>query len=134
MPHPQELRWFHRLRRFNRQWIDRLDPDWPPEGAHREEHAVLAAPEPMSAGELDLAGERTPNPNALKFHVGTPMTQRTLLPDQHDPQDPLAPLLDVPGVVSVFAVEDFVTVLKRPETEWDDALPGVRTHLEALFH
>jgi hypothetical protein len=62
------------------------------------------------------------------------MTQRTLLPDSHAPEDPLAPLLDVPGVVSVFAVEDFVTVLKRPEVEWDDMLSSVQAHLEALFN
>lgn len=134
MPDPQELRWFHRLRRFNRQWIDRLDPDWPAKSEALEEGASQGESAPAQPGARNLEGERTPNPHALKFHVGVAMSQRTLLPDQHDPEDPLAPLLDVPGVVSVFAVEDFVTVLKRPELEWDDALPKVRAHLEALFN
>jgi hypothetical protein len=134
MPDPQELRWFHRLRHFNRQWIDRLDPDWPPVEDGQGEGAAHADTQAAPPGALNLAGERTPNPHALKFHVGVSMTQRTLLPDSHAPEDPLAPLLDVPGVVSVFAVEDFVTVLKRPEVEWDDMLSSVQAHLEALFN
>ena len=130
MTKPQKQGWFHRLRRFNRRWIDQLDPDWP-----LDESAPASQPATSHSREWRaFEGERTPNPNALKFHVGRSVDQRTLLRDTPAPEDPLNPLLDVPGVVSVFAVEDFVTVLKGTDASWDDVLPDVQHILKGVFH
>lgn len=129
MAEPKNQGWFQRLRRFNRRWIDRLDPDWP---LKEDASPPKAAPTEGSVWRA-FEGERTPNPNALKFGVGRSVEQRTLLRDTPDPDDPLHRLFDVPGVVSVFAVEDFVTVLKGADASWDDVLPGVQDILKEVF-
>ena len=133
MEEPKKQSWFHRLRRFNRQWIDRMDPDWPVEESG-DDTAPKKAPSPSNDGDWrTFEGERTPNPNALKFCVGQPVQQRTLLPADASPEDPLSPLLAVPGVVSVFAVEDFVTILKGSDASWNEVLPPVRDILKGVF-
>ncbi|MEJ2678747.1 MAG: NifU N-terminal domain-containing protein [Gemmatimonadota bacterium] len=73
----------------------------------------------------------TPNPNAGKF-----VTDRTVVPDgasrsYFDPEeardDPVArALMGLPGVRSIFMVDDFITVTKAPTTPWEDLIPEVR--------
>jgi hypothetical protein len=43
-------------------------------------------------------------------------------------------LLAVPGVTSLFFLNDFVTVSKKPEANWDDILPKVKEALEKHPH
>lgn len=72
----------------------------------------------------------TPNPNAGKF-----VTDRPVVPDggsrsYFDPEeardDPVArALMGLPGVRSIFMVEDFITVTKAPTTPWADLIPEV---------
>jgi hypothetical protein len=72
----------------------------------------------------------TPNPNAGKFITG-----RELVPDDRPRSyfsaeeasgEPLASaLMALDGVASIFMVEDFVTVTKTPDADWDTLIPRV---------
>ncbi len=64
----------------------------------------------------------TPNENALKFTVN-----QTLLPSGHKTynsleqasESPVAQkLFAIDGVSSVFLIQDFITVTKKPEASW----------------
>jgi hypothetical protein len=73
----------------------------------------------------------TPNPNAGKF-----VTDRQVVPgggsrSYFDPDeasdDPVArALMGLPGVQSLFMVDDFITVTKAATTPWDSLIPVVR--------
>ena len=41
------------------------------------------------------------------------------------------PLMALEGVASVFMVEDFVTVTKRPEADWQELIPRVEAAIRA---
>lgn len=65
--------------------------------------------------------EPTPNPNALKFSVGSPVGgPATFVPGKETDNPMAAALLALPGVTSVFMTSDFVTVSKSVEGSWDD--------------
>ena len=79
--------------------------------------------------------QQTPNPNAGKFLVGRPVVEGDASRSYHGPEqaaaDPLAAaLFAVDGVASLFMVEDFITVMKRPETEWSALVPEVVAAIE----
>ena len=123
-----------RVRRANRRILDWIDP---PEPAPRAETApapaTAAAPTPPPKPALRIRAEATPNPHAMKFEVGVPVGSRTLNGPGDAEGDPLGALFDLEGVRAVFAVTDFVTVLKAPDTDWDALVPGVERVLsEAL--
>jgi hypothetical protein len=68
----------------------------------------------------------TPNPNAMKFTL-----DRTL-PEMFDVSSPDAAttpfqraVLAVPGVAGLFGVNDFVTVTRLPDAEWEPIVIAV---------
>ena len=69
----------------------------------------------------------TPNPNALRFTLDCPVPEGL-------EQSPFGEaVLAVPGVVSLFGVNDFVTVTRAPDADWDAIVTAVQaaaaTHL-----
>lgn len=78
---------------------------------------------------MTVTVDLTPNPNARKFTVGVSLGAPTTYRAGDTADDPIATILAVPGVTNVFTTSDFVTVSKRPETDWDDIQPAV---LQAL--
>jgi len=42
-------------------------------------------------------------------------------------------LFEVPGIVNVFVLPQFLTVTKAPEADWDAVMSGVESALEAYF-
>lgn len=70
---------------------------------------------------------RTPNPRALKFVLDVTLADRI---DAHrgDPSsDPfVSTVLATDGVESVFGVNDFVTVTRTPEADWDPIVCAVQ--------
>jgi hypothetical protein len=77
----------------------------------------------------------TPNPNAGKFALGRPSVpgggSRSYASREQAVGDALAePLFDLPGVVSVFMVADFVTVTKAESASWEKLVPQVIERLE----
>lgn len=80
----------------------------------------------------------TPNPNAGKFVVGRPVTpvgtSRSYYSAEEAASDPIArALLALDGVRSVFMVNDFVTVTKKPTVLWDDLAPAVSAVLDGVL-
>jgi hypothetical protein len=82
--------------------------------------------------------EDTPNPDAMKFSVGRPVSPGS--PDRphsfasaaQAADDPLASrLFALPGVTNVMYVADFCTVNKTPQTRWRTLRPQVKRVLQA---
>ena len=78
----------------------------------------------------DVQFQPTPNPNAGKFVVSEKVTavgtSRSFYDADEARADPVArALMRLPGVRSVFMVDDFVTVTKTPVARWDDLAPRV---------
>jgi NFU1 iron-sulfur cluster scaffold homolog, mitochondrial len=85
---------------------------------------------------MPIQFQPTPNPNAGKFALGRPSVpaggSRSYSSREQAAGDALAgPLFDLPGVVSVFMVADFVTVTKAGDASWDELVPRVIATLEA---
>ena len=74
----------------------------------------------------------TPNPNALKFMLDRPITERptsffnAAAADGH----PIASrLFAIPGVSSLLLLGDFVTVNKTPDSSW----PAIKTRVRQVL-
>lgn len=69
--------------------------------------------------QVEVRFEETPNPNALKFTTSVKVSSQPLTFSNGEGDHPLAErLFAIPGVVSVFAVNDFVTVTKADSVSW----------------
>ena len=72
----------------------------------------------------------TPNPNALRFSLDTPLGATLSASSPDDPDAAGSPfltaLLAIDGVASVFATADFVTVTRTAGAEWDSIVPAVQ--------
>ncbi len=80
--------------------------------------------------EAAVRFQHTPNPNAGKFTVDRVVVEGKASKSYYNAgqaaSDPLgAALFGLDGVASLFMVEDFVTVTKRPDVEWDVLTPVV---------
>lgn len=75
----------------------------------------------------------TPNMHALKFTVDRRLTQgrsETYTSPDQAAGSPLAQrLLRIPGVRMVFLLNDFVTVTRHPDADWDIIVPEVERAL-----
>lgn len=80
----------------------------------------------------------TPNPNAGKFIATRPIVEgkasRSFYNAEQAAADPVADaLFGVDGVASIFMVEDFVTVTKRPDADWSELIPQVIETMERVL-
>lgn len=76
----------------------------------------------------------TPNPNAVKFTVGTDVGGPATFVAGGEVEDPTAAqLLAIDGVTSVFMSADFVTISKQPDASWDTIAPTAQAVLEDRF-
>ena len=76
----------------------------------------------------------TPNPNALKFSVGSDVGGPKTFVTGKEVDDPMAAeLLALDGVTSVFMTADFVTLSKHPDAGWDAIADAAKQILEAHF-
>jgi hypothetical protein len=76
----------------------------------------------------------SPNPNAMKFSVGTPVGGPTTHVAGSDPTEAWArDLLALPGVTSIFLTADFVTISKAPDASWESITPEATAILESEF-
>lgn len=83
---------------------------------------------------MPVRAEPTPNPNAMKFTVGSPVGGPGTYSKGDDPDEEyLAELLALDGVTSVFLTADFVTVSKTPDGSWDQIVPEASEILEGRF-
>jgi hypothetical protein len=78
--------------------------------------------------------EQTPNPNALKFSIGSPVGGPGTYVRGSEPEEPfLRELLALDGVASVFFTADFVTISKTPDGSWESITPEASAILESHF-
>jgi hypothetical protein len=76
----------------------------------------------------------SPNPNAMKFTVGTDVGgPATHVAGATPEQEFVANLLALPGVTSIFMTADFVTISKTPDINWDSIVPEATAILEREF-
>jgi len=70
----------------------------------------------------------TPNPNAMKFSldVKLPGTLNVANADAAAGNSFAAAVFTVDGVQSIFGVNDFVTVTRKPGADWDPIVEGVK--------
>ena len=88
----------------------------------------------MMAGPLELEAQATPNPNALKFTLNRVVAaQGTTYRDASQAAGWARELLGLPGVTQVFALQQFISVTKRPEADWSQIGPQVEQILKQAF-
>jgi len=79
--------------------------------------------------------QETPNPNAVKFILREPVTNGLALQfesAEKSQSDPLAKsLFDVGNVVSVFYMDNMITVEKEDSADWDELLPTLAVPIRA---
>lgn len=77
---------------------------------------------------MELKVGQTPNPNAIKFTANeTLFEESTSLKPGDSTDHPFAKaLLELDGVDNIFGYDDFVTINKTPDAEWDDLIPKVQ--------
>jgi hypothetical protein len=72
---------------------------------------------------LAVHPQPTPNPNALRFALSSPVLgeKSRSFPDAAAAKGtPWAErLFALPGVQSLFGIKDFLTITKRPDASWD---------------
>lgn len=88
--------------------------------------------------EPTIRFQPTPNPNAGKF-----ILDREVVPDGRSKSfftpeeaagDPLGEaLMALEGVANIFMVEDFVTVTRHPDADWDALIPRVEEAIRAAL-
>lgn len=78
---------------------------------------------------MGVRAETTPNPNALKFTTDQLIFEGTesipVMPGEVSEHDILNDLMKVDGVDNVFGYQNFITVNKQFDVEWDDLTPKV---------
>jgi hypothetical protein len=68
----------------------------------------------------------TPNPNAMKFTLDVTLSERIDTTRGEGTDSPFArAMLGVDGVASVFGVNDFVTITREPDADWDPIVCAV---------
>lgn len=83
---------------------------------------------------MSVRAESTPNPNALKFTTDSLIFQGnssvSVMPGQDSEHQILNELMELDGVDNVFGFQNFITVNKRFDAEWDALTPKVEAVLK----
>ena len=87
------------------------------------------------AEPLELIVQGTPNPNAIKVTLNRVVaTQGKTYRDAKSAEaDWARRILGVVGVTQVFAINNFISVNKTPEADWDTIGPQVEQILRQTF-
>lgn len=78
---------------------------------------------------MGVRAEVTPNPNALKFTTDKIIFEGTnsisVMPGDTSEHAIMNDLMELDGVDNVFGYQNFITVNKQFDAEWDDVSPNV---------
>jgi hypothetical protein len=88
--------------------------------------------------DIQIRFQPTPNPNAGKFVAGRAIVEgkssRSFYNAEQAAADPIAnALFGLTGVMSIFMVEDFVTVTKHADADWSELIPRVIETMEQVL-
>ena len=103
----------------------------PKKAAAKKSSPKKSAPKKAAAKKsaVQVDPQETPNPNAMKFSLNITVAETGSFSfnatDTEIAHPIAAAVLAVEGVVSVFGVNDFITVSKTDEAGWDVLLPAV---------
>jgi cvfA/B/C family virulence factor/scaffold Nfu/NifU family protein/HEAT repeat protein len=81
-----------------------------------------------------LSIETTPNPNSMKLNLDERLAKGVAITYTHEnrgdcPAD-IEKILAIPGISSVFRVEDFMAIQRKPTARWEDILSQARAVFE----
>lgn len=86
---------------------------------------------------VNINVQTTPNPNSLKISASEtifPGPKSTSLKSGEVTDHPLAnALLSIKGVDNIFGINDFVTISKKTDADWDTILPRVEEAFKAVY-
>ncbi|WP_416151293.1 NifU N-terminal domain-containing protein [Salipaludibacillus sp. HK11] len=86
---------------------------------------------------IEIKGEATPNPNAMKFTANQVLFEGSGSASfkQGDEVEHLLAkeLLALDGVDNIFGYQDFVTVNKEMNADWDSLLPEIQAAFEKIY-
>ena len=69
----------------------------------------------------------TPNPDAMKFNLDVTLGEMFNVTSPADAEQPFAKaVFSAPGVVSLFGVNDFVTVTRSSDADWAPIIAAVQ--------
>lgn len=78
---------------------------------------------------MSVRPETTPNPNAIKFTTNKLIFEGdasiSVMPGETSEHEILNDLMKVDGVDNVFGYQNFITVNKHFDVEWDELTPKV---------
>jgi hypothetical protein len=81
-----------------------------------------------------LSIETTPNPNSMKLNLDERLAKGVAITYTHENRGAcpayIEQILAIPGVSSVFRVEDFMAIQRKPTAGWEDILSQARAVLE----
>jgi HEAT repeat protein len=81
-----------------------------------------------------LSIETTPNPNSMKLNLDERLAKGVAITYTHENRGDcpasIEKILAIPGVSSVFRVEDFMAIQRKPNAGWEDILSQARAVLE----
>lgn len=83
---------------------------------------------------MSIRVENTPNPNAKKFTTDKIIFEGngsvSVMPGQTSEYDIMNQLMTVEGVDNVFGFQNFITINKLPNADWDELSAKVVTVME----
>jgi len=81
-----------------------------------------------------LSIETTPNPNSMKLNLDERLAKGVAITYTHENRGDcpayIEKILAIPGISSVFRVEDFMAIQRKPTAGWEDILSQARAVLE----
>jgi len=81
-----------------------------------------------------LSIETTPNPNSMKLNLDETLAKGVAITYTHENRGDcpayIEKILAIPGVSSVFRVQDFMAIQRKPTAGWQDILSQARAALE----
>lgn len=84
---------------------------------------------------MGVRAEVTPNPNALKFTTDKIIFEGTnsisVMPGDTSEHDIMNELMTLEGVDNVFGYQNFITINKELDAEWDNVTPHVIKVMES---
>ena len=90
----------------------------------------------MTKEPLEIIVDGTPNPHALKFTLNRVVAIKGETYRGNPDQVPSAwakALLRLPGVIGVFGINNFISVNKAADADWQMIVPQAQAALKAVF-
>ncbi|BBI35459.1 NifU N-terminal domain-containing protein [Cohnella abietis] len=86
---------------------------------------------------VEINIQETPNPNAIKINTSERVFEgpkSTSLKSGAETDHPLAQaLLSIEGVDNIFGINNFVTVTKTAEADWDEISPKIKEAFKVVY-